>query len=341
MALQRKANWWGDRVKAAPPQLQAKPAAIDYEIIADEATAVLALRRGDIDIYPMMPAKDFLALRQNKAATQLSFYTADSYEMIAAGFNTRQPELQDARTRQALSYLFDIPGLIQASQQGMAYPSVSLVSPAAGESYHDSLPLLTFNTQRAQDLLRSAGWQQQAQGWTRRVANGTLQHLKPSISYRAGNPAYEAIALQFRTAAAKIGIPVQPRPTEASLFTEHLRTGNVELYLQLLSGNPFTYNFTPILHSQSIGWGNFTGFGTAASDQLIEAIATEGDPKRQAHLLRKFQYLLRQECPLVVLYFLQYRLAATNRLTNLHATGIRPGYEAAAIQSLPAGTIQP
>ena len=338
--LRRKADWWGSHVMSTAPQLQAKPAVIDYEIITDDATALLALRRGDVDVYSMVPAKEFIRLRQEKAAG-LKFYTADSYEMLVAGFNIRRPELRDTRTRQALSYLFDIPSLIQASQQGLAYPSVSLVTPVAGPLYNDSIPLLSYSLEKARSLLVAAGWQLGPQGWSRRVAGGPLQHLAPTFSYRTGDPAYEAAVLQFRTAAAKLGIEVHPRPTESSLYSKQLRAGETEIYLQQLSGNPFVYNFAPILHSQSTGWGNFTGFGTPASDQLIDAIAQEENPQRQAQLLRKFQRLLRQECPMVVLYFLKYRLAAASRLTNLHVTGIRPGYEAAAIESQPARTPRP
>ncbi|RYU76421.1 ABC transporter substrate-binding protein [Hymenobacter persicinus] len=341
LLLQRKKTWWADRVKNPAPQLVANPTAISYEIIPDDATALLALRRGDIGVYPMVPARDFIQLRQDKAAHNLRFYTADSYDMITAGFNTRRSVLRDAATRQALSYLFDIPGLIQASQQGMAYPSVSLVNPQATAIYNDSLPLLKPDSRQAASLLSNAGWRRDKQGWGRQVGNGPAQRLELTFSYRTGDAAYEAIVLQFRTAAAQLGIPVRPQPLEASLFTKQLRAGETDMFLQLLSGNPFAYNFAPILHSQSLGWGNFTGFGTAASDQLIEAIATEADASRQARMLRKFQRLLRQESPMVVLFFLQYRLAAASNLTNLHATGIRPGYEAAAIRTRPVSPLQP
>jgi ABC-type transport system substrate-binding protein len=331
LILQRKKHWWADEVKPRASQYQANPGVIDYEIIADDATALLALRRGDLDLYPMVPAKEFVRLKQTQSAQNLRFYTAPSYEMLAAGFNMRRPEFNDALTRQALSYLFDVTGLIQASQQGMAEASASLISPHARLLYNDSLPLPQLDLSKCRSLLQQAGWHRQAQGWIRRVPGKPQQLLAPAFSYRAGNPAFEAAVLQFRTAAAQLGIPVTPRPTEASLLTKQLRAGEVQLYLQQLSGNPFVYNFAPILHSQSIGWGNFTGFGTAASDQLIEAIAAESDSGRQAQLLRRFQRLLRQECPMVVLYFLQYRVAAAKPLSNLHISGLRPGYEAAAI----------
>jgi ABC-type transport system substrate-binding protein len=282
----------------------------------------------------MMPAKEFQRLQKDKSSkVSLQFHTADSYKMITACFNTRQPLLQDKLTRQALAHLFDIPALIQATQLGMAYPSVGLINPNSGPLYNDSLPLPAYSPQAAEALLRKANWQRQANGgWQRRGPNGNLQHLVLTLSYRTGDPAFETIALQLRAAAGQIGIPVQPQPLESSLFWDKLRTGAVDLYLFTITGNPFVYNFAPILHSNSIGAGNYTGFGSTASDQLIEAIASEENNVRKIHLLRRFQRLLYEEKPMTVLFFMRSRLAAASRLTNLQVTALRPGYTATAIQ---------
>lgn len=333
--LKRKATWWADVLHSDLIPLQAYPSKIEYQIIPDAATALLALRRGDVDLYPMMPAKDFQRLRQDSATKPgVAFYTADSYKMITACYNTKQPMLQDRLTRQALSYLFDIPSLIKATQLGMAYPSASLISPKLKPSlYNDSLPLPTYAPAAAMALLRKAGWQRQPDGsWTRQQA-GSLQHLALTLSYRTTDPAFETIALQLRNAASQLGIPVQPQPLETSLFWDKLRSGAADMYLFTITGNPFVYNFAPVLHSQSIGNGNYTGFGTPDSDKLIEAIASEENVQRQAQLLRHFQRVLHEEKPLTVLFFLRSRLAANSRLTNLQVSGLRPGYSANAIQT--------
>ncbi|UOQ72333.1 ABC transporter substrate-binding protein [Hymenobacter cellulosilyticus] len=339
LTFKRKAHWWADTLHSPLLPLQAHPQQLDYQIIPDEATALLALRRGDIDVFPMMPAREFQRLRQEvDSKSKLQFFTADSYKMITACFNTRQPLLQDRFTRQALSSLFDVPALIQATQLGMAYPSVGLINPNSKEFYNDSLPLPTFSPQEATSLLQKAGWQRQGSGgWIRQDTNGTPQRLALTLSYRAGDPAFETIALQLRAAAAKLGIPIQPQPLEASLFFDKLRAGSVDLYLFTITGNPFVYNFAPILHSKSIGSGNYTGFGNAASDQLIEAIAAEENEARQAVLLRRFQRLIHEEKPLTVLFFLRSRLAASQRVTNVQVTGLRPGYTATAIRIAPSG----
>ncbi|WP_167855450.1 ABC transporter substrate-binding protein [Hymenobacter fodinae] len=334
LTLTRKTAWWGDQVPSAPPQLWAYPRQINYQIIPEAATAVLALRRGDIDLYPLIPANEFARLQQSPSdREQLQFLTADSYECLTANFNMRSSLLKDRLTRQALTYLFNVPALIKASQLGHAYPSVGLISPSVKQYYNDSLPLPAYSPDRAIALLQQAGWKQQPdRSWTRTAATGRPEQLRLSISYRAGEPSFETTALQFQAAAATIGIPIELRPTEASLLSRQVQQGNMQILLRNMSGQPFAYDFTPILHSQSTGIYNASGFGSPSSDRLIEAIAQEDSPAKKARLLRKFQQLIYEERPLTVLYFLQYRIAAARRLGKVPVSGLMPGYVVTSIR---------
>ncbi|MBC8082566.1 MAG: ABC transporter substrate-binding protein [Hymenobacter sp.] len=332
LRLQRKPNWWARNVRNAPPWLQAHAARLDYRIIPDNATALLALRRGDIDLYPMPPARDFNQLRRSADTTRLTFQVADSYNMTTVGFNTQRPALRDPLTRRALSMLFDVPGLMRATQPELAYRSVSLISPQDKLSYNDSLPLLAFNPAGALQLLARAGWQRRPDGtWWR----GGTRQLAFGVSYRAGDSEYETIALQFRAAAARIGILVRLLPTETGLLQQQLVAGDIDMYVRTFYGNIFGYNFMPILHSRGIGVINYTRFQDPESNQLIEAITAEQNKLRQARLLRRFQSLLRRESPLVVLYFTRHRLIASRRLRPVQATRVRPGYDALSLELAP------
>jgi len=332
LTLQRKSHWWADRLRQPPTWLQAHARRLNYQIVPDNTTALLALRRGNLDVYPMPSPRDFNRLRQSADTSQLAFYTADSYEMITAGFNTQNLLLRDHLTRQALRHLFDIPGLIQATHAGLAYPSVSVISPQDTPAYNDSLTIPSFSPSKTKQLLQEAGWQKRTDNnWWR----GETGPLVLSISYRAEIPEHETVALQFRAAAASIGIPVRLRPLEAGLLQQQLAAGNIDLYIHTTAGNPFGYNFTPMLHSQGIGLYNYTRFSSPAADRLIEAIANERNPQQQVLLLRRFQRLLQRESPLVVLYFTRNRLIASRRLRSVQAISIRPGYDVLSLQ-LPA-----
>ncbi|RPD50116.1 ABC transporter substrate-binding protein [Hymenobacter sediminis] len=334
LTLRRKAHWWADTLPTPPAELQAFPSQLTYQVIPDAATATLALRRGELDVYAMMPATQFSRLQQSASDKEkLRFYTADSYEFLTVNFNVRRPMLRDALTRQALSHLLNVPALIKATQQGVATPSVGLISPRIKAYYHDSLPLLTFSPTQATTLLGRAKWQRQPDGsWQRPGTGNTPERLQLTISYRAGEPSFETVALQFRSAAAALGIPVQLVAAEQSRLSQQLRAGQFDLAIRNLAGNPFSYDFTPLLHSQGIGVGNMTGFSSPLTDQLIEEIVVATDPAQKARLLRKFQLVMAYERPFTVLYFSKYRIAASRRLGELPVTGLMPGYEAHRIQ---------
>lgn len=336
LRFQRKPQWWADQLKPLPPVLQARPSQIDFLIIPNGASAALALRRGDVDLYPDVPARDFNRLRHSAKAQQtLAFYTTLSHNVVTAGFNTRRPALADRRTRQALALLFDVPALLAATQQGLGQRTVGIISPNTGRNYADSLPLLSFAPNRTVALLRQAGWRQQATDpaarWTRQGPRGEVQQLALQVRYQAEETTFETIGLQFRAAAAQLGIAVELRPTEAGSLRPALKKGDFDLYIKLVRGNPNLFNFISLLHSAAMGEDNLTGFGNPASDHLVEALAVAQSPAIRSRLLRKLQVLLREEMPMVPLFFQYNRLAANRRLHHLNPSSLRPGYAAAAI----------
>ena len=333
LRVQRKASWWGLKLSPRPLSLQAEPAQIDYLIIPEPATAALALQSGSLDLYPMPPAPLYRRLLSGSDSTKLLFRTAASYQMTTAGFNTQRPALRDAATRRALSLLFDSEGLMRNAQQGLGYRSVGLINPTDTAGYNAALPLPAYSPAQALQQLRAAGWQPAPDKRLQR--NGTPLAL--SLTYLAGNPEQELVALQFRAAAQGIGVPVTMRPMEAALEQQELRAGHMDLYLQNLVGSPVSYNLKPILHTEGLAAYNFSRFSNPAMDRLIDAIAQEPRPRQQGQLVRQFQVLMREESPLLVLYFTRNRLVASRRLAKVEAVPVRPGYEASQLVPQAAG----
>jgi peptide/nickel transport system substrate-binding protein len=339
LSFRRKPHWWADQLRPALPVLQARPVRLNYVIIPDAATATLALRRGDVDVYPQIPAREFARLRASPAAqAALNFYSTPSYDVVTAGFNTRRPALADALTRQALSRCFDAAGLLKATQLGAGQRTVGIISPANRPNYHEQLPLVPFDAAGAARLLHQAGWQRGAgpeSGWFRQARHGARQQLRLTMRYRADEALFATVALQFQATATELGIPVVLQPTESGAFTVALRAGDFDMYVRILKGNPFMFNFTPILHSLGLGAGNTTGFNTPASDHLIEEIAAADTEAQRAGLLHQFQALMQREAPIVPLFFLPNRIVASRRLAGLHVGSLKPGYDVFAIEPAP------
>ena len=329
LSFQRKASWWGLHEPGLPLALRARAPQLDYLVLPDAGTATLALRRGDLDVFPQFPAAEFQRLRR-KPAPELRLYTSNSYDIALAGFNTRRPALADALTRQALSRLVDAAGLLQGTQQGNGQRTASLIAPSDRTSYNDSLRPLPYDPPGARALLRQAGWQQQASGWQRPGPGGT-QYLQLIVRYRAEDALFATAALQFRAAALALGIGVELRPTESTLFNKALVDGDFDIFMRILRGNPFTTNYAPLLHSASSGETNATRFSNPVCDRLIDAIAITRDSLTRARQLRRLQAVLQQEAPLVPLFFLPNRVAARRDCEGLHVSSLKPGFIAPTI----------
>ena len=334
LVFARKKKWWGDHINGSIV-FQAKPAKLEYLIIPDEATASLALSSGQYELYPGVPARVFDWLKKSPGAQKkLAFYTSPTYEVMTAGFNTSRPTLSDAATRMALSHLFDAQHLSQASQLGQGMRTVGLISPQEKRMYNDSLKLLAYSPSTTIALLVQAGWHRCPEGWCRNNGQGP-QQLRLQIRYRSGETNYELVAMQFASAAKSIGIAVSMSPTESGILRLLLQKGDYDVYVQSIKGNPFLYNFLPLLGTQAIGAGNLTRFGTPATDRLLQAVASAESTHQRELLLRRFQTMMRQQMPIVPLFFVANRLIASKKIAGLNVMSIKPGYLASTIYFLP------
>ena len=334
LSFRRKAGWWGRAVAGLPIALQAQAPQLDYLVIPSASAATLALRRGDLDVFPQIPAADFKRLSTNPAA-DVRLYLSNSHDVALAGFNTQRPALADALTRQALSRLFDTAGLLRGTQHGGGQRTASVVPPFERASYNDSLRPVAYDPAEARTLLRRAGWQPPTAGragWRRAGAGRRQQQLRLVVRYRGNDELFTTTALQFRAAATGLGIVVELRPTESALFNKALADGDFDVYLRTLRGNPFVTNFTSLLHSGSSPETNATRFSNPACDRLIEAIDAANQSQLRVRQLRRLQVLLQQQAPLVPLFFLPNRVAARRDCQGLHVSRLKPGFVAATIE---------
>ena len=338
LSFRRKAGWWGSTVSGLPLVLQVRAPQLDYLVIPNASAAVLALRRGDLDVFPQIPAAEFHRLGTNPAAG-VRLYSSNSHDIALAGFNTRRPALADALTRQALSRLFDTAGLLRGTQHGSGLRTASLVPPFERTSYNDSLRPVPYDPAGARTLLRRAGWQPPTTGragWWRASTHGE-QQLRLAVRYRGDAELFATAALQFRAAATGIGIVVDLLPTESALFGKALVDGDFDIFLRTISGNPFTTNYAQLLHSNSPAETNATRFGNPACDRLIETIGSTSNSQQRGRQLRRLQALLQQQAPLVPLFFLSNRVAARRDCQGLHVSRLKPGFVAATIERTAPG----
>lgn len=332
ITLKKKEGWWSDPLNI--PHMTANPDQISYQIIPDDASATLALKNGQLDVMVDIPIKEFQKLSLDSSFTKhYNLFSPFTFAANYIGINGRSPKFQGKKTRQALAHLIDVEGLIRSIGQSPSSRANSLISPNDKKNHNATIKPFDFNPETAIELLKEDGWYFENNAWFKSIS-GRKEQLTASIQYKSGKSDYEIIALIFKQEAEKIGIPITINPLENSVFSNNLKQHNFDLYIRSLVGNPFAFNFTPILHTKSslVNGMNYTAFGNAESDALVESIILESDKNIQALQIKELQEIMHEEANLVFLYFNEQKIAVHKRFTNLKISGFYPNYDVSAFK---------
>jgi peptide/nickel transport system substrate-binding protein len=336
--FKRKTDWWGRKVSSATAWLTANPEQITFKIIPDNAAAMVALKNKQLELWQNIPAPAFDQLRNDpELKKQFQFFTPQTYSFVYIGLNSRSDKLSDNITRQALAHLLNLDEIIKVTQRDLAVKTIGPVSPADKAYYNSGIQPYAYSTSLAEKMLKLAGWQKNGTGWSRKVRNQVVP-LTLDLSYNAANSEFYSIALLVKQAAAQADITVNLKPEEGGLFSKNLKQGNFEMFIRSLTGNPFVFNFKPILHTAAIGPDglNYTGFGTPESDRIIEDLYQAMNEETKIRDLKSLQEILHEESNLLFLFFYRDRIAVSKQLSNLKISGIKPGYDVSAFTPAPA-----
>jgi peptide/nickel transport system substrate-binding protein len=331
VVVQKKQQWWAEKLSNKPEYLTANPARINFQVIPENMTAVMSLKSNALDVYGNVPATEFLQLTQDEVMQKkYNFFTPETYDFTYLGINSRLEKFADQKTRQAIAHLLDVDNMIRVTQQTFAVRTVGPVKPG-DPNYNTSVALYEYNVKKAIQLLQAAEWKKEDNQWVKIVEEEKIP-LTINLQYKAGNSDYENIALIFKQAAAQAGIPVEIQAMEGSMLGSNLRAHRFEMFIRSLSGGPAEYDFKPILHSESaaVDSYNYTGFGTPESDTLIDAINEAPNHELKSRYLKRFQQILYEEATIIFLFVLKNRIAVHKRLHNTKITTSKPGYDVSA-----------
>ncbi|WP_276497006.1 ABC transporter substrate-binding protein [Pontibacter litorisediminis] len=332
LTLTRKKDWWGNNTSNTQ-HLTAIPQRVSFQVIPDITTALLALKNRQLDVLEGIPAAEFEQLKQQKAFLQdYALHTPDAYEFVYAGINTRKQKFSDKRTRQAIAYLLDPESVIKVAMQQYGTPTVGPIPPTVTHFYNTDLRPYTYSPDKASSLLKSAGWVRQQDGWYKNI-DGQRQMLTIEVLYRAGSTTHENAATILQQNAANIGIPVQVQGVESSLLASRSKQHDFDMFFRSLGGNPFAFNFKPLLHTDFANEGglNYTGFGTPESDQILDKISSTATSQDElATLLKRLQAIMHEEAAFVSMFYTKERVAIHRRFTNTKISGLKPNYDVSA-----------
>lgn len=282
---------------AANRDFYAGPPGVDrliYRIVPDPNVRLVELLRGEIDVARLDP-KDVAAAGRSPDVVVRTLDSADFRVMM---FNYKYPPFRDLRVRRAIQYATDRQALVDGALLGYgvpAYGPLQMLPVSAPD-----LPKFDNDLQKANELLREAGW--------RPGADGILVKDGVRLSFALLAPIDDATRQDLATLLAsqlrRVGI-------EALVQFKDWKAFRIEDATALILGggaaddpdnNLYRY-FSSRLGSEGT---NFNGYRNERVDALLDQARNTLDPQARAQLYRQIQHELVMDPPYNFLVYLKH-----------------------------------
>lgn len=329
ITLVRKPQWWGRHLKEAANQ--AWPDKIVFTVIKDMEPLVLALKKQDIDVSMELSTSALNKLRK-RAYFNRAYYSeyVGSFSYTYMGMNMkpeggRTPFFTDLRVRRAMAHLVPVDEIIQVSARGIGKRIASFGMPGQAD-YNEAIPLVEPDIEEASRLLNEAGWVDTDGDHIRdKIIDGKKVPFSFSLSYMI-SPVTKEIAQIIRNNMYKAGIEVKADPMDFVVFYKQAAAHAFDAMLGSWSSSAGAEDPRQLWHTES--WANngsnFTGFGNAYTDSLIQVMNQEMNPGKRSRMMKQFQAIVAEEQPYVFMYNATRKIAIHKRFDHARIYPERP-----------------
>ncbi|TAK35872.1 MAG: hypothetical protein EPO28_14070 [Saprospiraceae bacterium] len=313
----KKKNWWGDKLAGRQKLLAAYPDTIVFVPIADQTAAETELKNENIDVLLELDPKQFKDLQSNELVNGIfNLYTPPRFVFFYIALNTKNPKLADKRVRRALAHTLDMDMVINDLYDGFGERLTGPFLPDK-KYYNKALAPIEMNIEKARQLLTDAGWTDtNGNGIVDKTIDGKLVELKIQCIYNPASSFQQNLTELLKNNAQKAGVEIERVQMETNVLREHMGNRDYEMSAGLGAGaTPVPDDPKQFFHTDSDnpGGSNYSRFGNAESDALIEAIRNAPDEAARNGLYLKFQEVLYDEQPLIFLFAPKDRIAVHKR----------------------------
>jgi peptide/nickel transport system substrate-binding protein len=253
------------------------------------------LQGGAVDIAQFLQPREYVSIKGNPNAT---FDAVNASYMIWLELNAKIKPFDNAQVRQAMNLALPQEEIIRTIYYGLADPQkapMPYIYPMANLDYYR----YGYNLQMAKKLVADAGF-----------ADG----FQTTLSYNAGDPTQEPIALLYQTALRQIGVQIQLDKLPAGVFYENVtkRQKPVIFYLD----SPWTPDpgYSTFLYFHSKSYVDYSNYDNPKVNQMIESGLETLDDNARKRIYDEVQKTVMDEAPWGFIAYPKYALARKSGL---------------------------
>jgi peptide/nickel transport system substrate-binding protein len=286
----------------------AYPEKIVFVVNRDPNSQMLEFKSQTYDASASIDTRSLLTLLENKdfnrnynaAFLQTFNYTYMAMNMKPDGMKHKKI-FDDVNVRRAMAMLVPVEDIIKLADNGKSKPVCGPVSPLKC-GFNSTLVPEKYNLEKAVSLLEKAGWKDaDGDNVREKTILGKKTNLEFDLNYISVVPVWKDIALLIKESAAEAGIKINCIPMDVMLMFEKAAQHDFDAFLGSWGGNSAPDDFTQLWHTSSwtSGGSNFTGFGTATSDALIDSIKYCVVDSLRLPMVKRFQKIVYDQQPYV------------------------------------------
>ncbi len=349
LELTKKSNHWTSKIANRSMYEQAYPEKIIFKRIVDDNAINLELKKQQLDVSTWVGTLGLIDLQKDPEFNKnyhSSFILNYDYQYIGMNLKpqsvNRKPFFIDKKVRRAMALLSPLDEINSTFIADKCIRMTSLVSPIKKSIYNDELKPIPFDIAQAKQLLDEAGWKDTDGDNIRdKMIDGKKVKFEFEFSIIGGSLIIENIAKRISESMRQAGVIASIHPYDLGKFYENCANHDFDMYMGAWSSSFVPEDYKQIWHSGSWqnGGSNYVGFGTPATDQLIEAIRAEINDSARIVMEKKLQAIVYDEQPYIFMFVSPRKVAIHRRFANPDMYLEKPGVCLSNLRAMTASTI--
>ena len=255
---------------------------VEFQVITDPNTAVIALETGEVDFTYTMPMISRQGIIDNP---ELTTHEIESINLNYLLMNTEVAPFNNKLVRQAINYAIDKDTIIQIVEEGMGQETKSIFNEYTF-GYSENVKGYEYDPQKAKQLLKDAGY---PEGFV-----VTLKTLE-------GNP--KKIMEIVQENLKNIGITAEIEVNEANAYVQDAMSGNYNMGFMAVTLGQDAEFYSVCFKSDAINGFNMSRYSNPRVDELFDEAKTIVDRSERLQRYEELTQIIMDDAVIVPIYF--------------------------------------
>ncbi|HZC36117.1 MAG TPA: ABC transporter substrate-binding protein [Chthoniobacterales bacterium] len=266
-----------------------------FKEVPTSATRLSLLEGGSVDIAQFLQPLEYTTL---KKVGGVSVDPVKASFAVWVELNAKMKPFDDVKVRQAMNYALPREEVLKTVFQELADKQTGCI-PDIYPNFTDKFWTYDTDLDKAKLLLAEAG-----------LKDG----FRSTLSYDAGNPVQEPIAILFQTALRKIGVELTLNKVPAATFYDFVTKRQQPLIFYLDSPWVPDPGYSTQLYFNSKSYVDYSNYSNPEVDELIKSGLETLDPTVREQTYTKVQQIVMSEAPWAFIAWPRYVLARRSNL---------------------------